>query len=159
MIYSASSPSLGYMGHTVDSQEFFIHTVLIPLLSVAVVDRDATILAEMVSVWSLPSMSTWKEIVLQISKNTYMYKEVPVAKWLWVGWKPAGHLGDCLWSLSREGQRLSLLHFSLLFIDTPPDHPVFFSFEVRSIALQACLWFSAVDNPVLVLCCVRFYWK
>lgn len=58
MIYSASSPSLGYMGHTVDSQEFFIHTVLIPLPSIAVVDHDATILAEMVSVWSLPSMST-----------------------------------------------------------------------------------------------------
>ena len=80
MIYFAALPSLGYMGHTVNSQGFLIHTVLRPLPSIAVVDPDATILAEVVSVWSLPSMGTCKQIVLQISKNTYVYKETPVAK-------------------------------------------------------------------------------
>lgn len=45
MISSASSPSLGYI---VDSQDFSIHTVLISLTSIVVVDCNATILAEMV---------------------------------------------------------------------------------------------------------------
>lgn len=55
---------------------------------------------------------SWR-LLYQISKRSYMHKEAPVAKWLWAGWKPASHLGGCLWPLSRKVQRLPLSCFSL----------------------------------------------
>lgn len=139
MLYSASSPSLGYMGYTEITGFLYPPSARTTAL-VAVVDCGATILAEMVSVGAcLPWVPENRRLFYRYQKPPMCTKRLQSK--VTFGWLKACKSPRRLpVAHSREVQRLPLLHFSLLlFIVTPPGHPVFFSFKVRSIVLQACL--------------------